>query len=143
MLKVLPLRKLSVVEALDLPDRVRVLCVKVVDGDTIHCLSPLFKNPFPVRLSGINAPEMSEGGDSSKVWLKSLVEDKFVELSVDPKNPVGKYGRLIASVYFFGLNLSDLSLSLGYSSVFGELSGKIPRVDKLLRFEQWYKPLRA
>ena len=92
--------------------------VKVTDGDTIRVMTDFRNFDFPIRLRGINAPEMKEGGAQSKNWLESQILNEEVYIGIDRTNRVGKFGRLIGDVILGGQSMSELSLMLGYSEVF-------------------------
>ena len=66
--------------------------VKVSDGDTIRMVVEFRDFDFPVRLLDIDAPELNEGGDVAKMWLKGRIEGEEVMVVIDRNNRVGKYG---------------------------------------------------
>jgi micrococcal nuclease len=91
--------------------------VKVYDGDSITIASklpglldsPIYK--FPVRLNGIDAPEMRGKNEDEKRMAKRAQEalsekvmDKFVHLK-DVKTE--KYGRLLCEVYIDKLHINQ------------------------------------
>jgi len=97
--------------------------VKVHDGDTIKVKWRERDFNFPVRLARIGAPELKEsGGLESKMWLKNLIEGREVDILIDPSNRVGKWGRIIGEIMFFGMNINNLSKDLGFSQDFDNLN---------------------
>ena len=85
--------------------------VKVVDGDTIDVMVDLgFKTykEVRVRLNGIDTPEIYrpscneelEHGRQAKVYVENMILDKEVTIQTH-KDRTGKYGRYIASVFFY------------------------------------------
>lgn len=110
---------------------------KVVDGDTIKVMWSERDFEFPVRMLRVNAPEMSEpGGQRSKDWLKTQIEGKKIWINVDPKNRVGKYGRLLGEFILGGVDLNDMAVQMGYAQELSSAEcGALPDLDKLLRGE--------
>jgi len=112
--------------------------VKVVDGDTIRVTCDARDFDFPIRFLEINAPEMSEGGRKAKEWLSALILNAEVEILMNAKNRVDKYGRLLGSCFFGGLNIGEMMMSLGLATSFeGRNEGKLPIVEKELAVKQW------
>ena len=93
---------------------------KVTDGDTIRVSWSERDFVFPVRFANINAPEMSEGGKESKSWLENQIAGKEVYIKVNPRNRVGKFGRIIGEVFSDGMNINYASLREGHSVPFGQ-----------------------
>jgi len=93
--------------------------VKVTDGDTVRVFSDLRSFDFPIRMSRIQAKEMGEGGEQSKNWLEKQILGNEVYIQINPNNRVGKFGRLIGDVIQGGQSMSDLSLMMGQSIIFG------------------------
>ena len=102
--------------------------IKVYDGDTITIATklPFTKKSdiiyrFPVRLIGIDTPEM-KGKDvseeektaakSAQQFVSNLVLNKYVTLK-NVQNE--KYGRILADVYIGDIHLNDLLLKEGYA----------------------------
>jgi endonuclease YncB( thermonuclease family) len=99
--------------------------IKVYDADTITIASKLpYKDSpiyrLPVRLNGIDAPEMKgkdisdeekEAAKLARDYVANLVLDKIVKL----KNiETEKYGRILADVYIDNINLNELLLNERY-----------------------------
>ena len=95
--------------------------VKVTDGDTIRLETDFRDFLTTVRLAYINARELNEGGQDSKLWLENQILDKDVLVRVNPNNRVGKWGRIIGDVIFGGESMSQASLREMHSAVFGSL----------------------
>jgi len=101
---------------------------RVIDGDTIEVEANFRNFLFPIRLNIIDAPEMDEvGGLESALWLKNKIEGKEVEIIIDPKNRVEKFGRLLGDIIADGELISEASLREKQSRIFGEFrEGEIP-----------------
>lgn len=108
-------------------------CERVVDGDTIHLQTNFRDFKTVVRLININTPEMNEGGEEAKQWLKEEIEGEEVYIKLDKKR-VGKYGRILGEVIANGINLNHMAIALGYARRFGDKqSMEIPNFDKKMR----------
>jgi endonuclease YncB( thermonuclease family) len=95
---------------------IRVKCVKVHDGDTITVRWDERNFDFPIRFADINAPELSdEGGKEAGKYLEARLLNEEVDLKIDKKNRVEKWGRLLAKVYFMGMNISDEMVFMGHA----------------------------
>lgn len=105
--------------------------VKVHDGDTITLRTNFRDFDFPLRFLNTNAPELNEvGGKESKEWLAERIEGKEVEIKINPKQRVGKYGRLLGIVMCAGLNMNDASIREGMATEFkNKDEGKIPNIN--------------
>ena len=116
----------------------RAEVVKVHDGDTVTVRWNERDFDFPVRFLDINAKEMSEGGEEAKQYLIGVIEGEEVELKIDSKQRVGKYGRLLARVISMGMDIGEMIKNLGLATSFENRNeGKIPDLNKELRMEQW------
>lgn len=116
----------------------RAMVLRVVDGDTIRLRTGFRDFDFPLRFLGINAPELSEGGAEAKEWLKERIEGKEVQILIDKKMRVGKYGRLLGKVLYFGLDMGSVMLSFGLVKPFGVDIFTIPKESKIFRLGQWF-----
>ena len=84
--------------------------VKVIDGDTIRVTCDFRDFDFPVRFSNIMAAELNEeGGKESQSWLEEQIVGEEVEIKVNKKNPVEKWGRLLGQVFHKGFDMGELS----------------------------------
>ena len=93
--------------------------VKVTDGDSIRVTTDFRDFDFPVRFAYIDAPEMNQGGQTSKSWLENQILGKDVFIRINPENRVGKWGRIIGEVMFGGESMSAASLRELHSVPFG------------------------
>ena len=93
--------------------------VKVTDGDTIRVKWEERDFDFPIRLSYINSAEMDENGLASKKWLENQIMGEEVNILINPRNRVGKFGRLLGRIIHMGQNINQMSLDWGYSVPFG------------------------
>ena len=85
--------------------------VKVSDGDTIRVTTDFRDFSFPIRFSNILAAELDEkGGPESKSWLEKQILGEEVEIIVNPKNRVEKWGRLLGKVRHLGFDMGELSI---------------------------------
>jgi endonuclease YncB( thermonuclease family) len=101
--------------------------IKIHDGDTITLRWRERDFDFPLRIVNIAAPELKEeGGKESQEWLESILSDQEIEIKINPKNRVEKWGRLLGNVFLGGLDIGELSV-LNNKSVFWEArnDGKI------------------
>jgi len=92
--------------------------VKVHDGDTISVMWDERDFAFPVRLIGLDAPELHQGGHPSRNWLEEMILDKEVDILVDRQDRVGKWGRILGVVVSDGMNVNELSMIEGMSVPF-------------------------
>jgi len=112
--------------------------VKVIDGDTIRVRWEKRDFDFPVRFFGTDAPEMNEGGGEAKEYLEGVILGEEVLLKINKNKRVGKYGRLLARIVSLGMDVGQMMMMLGYAKGFENRNeGKIPDLNKVLRFEQW------
>ena len=117
----------------------RAKVVKVVDGDTIRVEVNFRDFDFPVRFLDINAPEMSEGGGEAKEWLRNLIENAEIDILMNKKNRVGKYGRLLGKILFRGINIGNQMKRDGRATAFNQRNeGKIPNINKELSIKKWF-----
>lgn len=113
--------------------------VVVHDGDTVTLETSFRDFQFPLRLSGINAPELNEGGEEALSWLEREISGRNVTIIMNKENRVGKFGRLIGDIMFNGLSMSNTMLNLGLVEDFkrkGE--GKLPNPSKFFRSSKWF-----
>lgn len=107
--------------------------VKVTDGDTVTLRAGFRDFDFPLRLSGIDAPELNAGGEEAKEYLKTRVEGSECLVVIDGSNRVGRYGRLVGDLVVDGQSLSDEMVSLGLVREFDSRDdGVVPSFDKLV-----------
>ena len=99
--------------------------VKVHDGDTITLRWSERDFDFPLRLLDIDAPELNEGGEDAQQWLENKILDKEVDIKIDRRQRVGKWGRLLGKVISGGFDMGETMLNLGIVGRFGENTGEI------------------
>lgn len=114
------------------------VCTKVHDGDTITVDWNERDFTFPIRLIGIDAPELNaDRGHEVRNWLKDEIEGKEVYVLVDPKNRVGKWGRILGKIIFRGIDMNDTMLRMGLVTTFlNRREGQIPPL-KLENIKIW------
>lgn len=95
------------------------LVVKVHDGDTVTLRVPFRDFDFPLRFLDIDAPELGEGGEVTRDWLKERLEGEEVAVLIDPENRVGKYGRLLGRIVHRGMDIGQEEVYLGLAVPFG------------------------
>lgn len=90
--------------------------VKVVDGDTIRVTCSFRDFDFPIRFANIMAAEKNEEkGIEARDHLADLIMDAEVEIIIDKKKRVGKYGRLIGKVRHKGFDIGEQMKQDGFS----------------------------
>lgn len=113
-------------------------CVHVVDGDTIRLGHESRDFDFPLRFLGVDAPEMNEGGEEAKEWLKSRIEGQRIKVLINKKNRVDKYGRLLGRPFYRGLEIAQEMLYLGLAKPFSARhEGKLPQPSQYFSLSQW------
>lgn len=102
---------------------------RVKDGDTIQVKADFRDFDFPIRFSNILAAELNEkGGLESQKWLKNQIEGEEVEIVINPKNRVGKWGRLLGEVKHKGFDMGELSIQNDKSTNLDEEQDIIPQL---------------
>jgi len=102
---------------------------RVKDGDTIQVKADFRDFDFPIRFSNILAAELDEeGGPESQSWLESQILGEQVEIIVNPKNRVGKWGRLLGQVRHDGFDMGELSIQNDKSTNLEEDKEVIPQL---------------
>ena len=117
----------------------RAKVVKVHDGDTITLTTDFRDFSFPLRLLDIDTPELNAGGEKARDWMKTRVEGKNVEIKIERRNRVDKFGRLLGRVVSQGLDVGEEELRLGLAVPFTQRrQGKLPNLDEMLSIKQWF-----
>jgi len=113
--------------------------VRVHDGDTITLRTNFRDFDFPLRLAEIDAPEMNAGGEVARDWLRGQILGEKVQIKINPKNRVEKYGRLLGNVISRGMDMGEAAIRLGLVNTF-ELrrEGQIPSAEKELSQDKWF-----
>ena len=111
--------------------------MNVHDGDTITLRWEERNFDFPIRFLDINAPELSEDrGNQVRDWLKQRIEEQEVEIRINKKNRVDKWGRLLGRVFHRGMDTAKEMKDLGLVTSFeARDEGKIPNLNKELNFK--------
>jgi len=112
---------------------------KVSDGDTITLEWEERDFAFPLRIKDIDAPELNiKGGHAAKEYLQNLIEGEDVEIVIDPKHRVEKWGRLLGDIIFNGTLVSEDMVRMGLASPFGRRrEGIIPHIEKTFNIKEW------
>lgn len=109
--------------------------IKVYDGDTItiaaklpYIESPLYR--FPVRLNGIDTPELKGQSDDEKTAAKQA-RDSLSQLILHKKVTLRnvqneKYGRILADVYLNELCINDWLVEERFAVKYDGGSKQIP-----------------
>ena len=120
-------------------EQIRVKVVKVHDGDTISVRWEKRDFDFPVRLAGINAPELNEaGGNEARDWLKNEILEEEVDL-IPTEERVEKWGRLLARIISRGLDISEMMITLGLVKTWeARHEGKLMNINKEFNLKKWF-----
>lgn len=95
--------------------------IRVIDGDTIMIRTTFRDFDFPIRLKDIQTPELKEvGGLESKSHLENEILGQSVDVLINERNRVGKFGRLIGDVQLANQSMSEMMLRDGKANIFGE-----------------------
>jgi micrococcal nuclease len=106
-----------------------LICTAVIDGDTFR-----LETGEPVRLIGIDAPELSQpGGEKSREYLTHLILNKGVTLEKGYEDR-DKYNRLLRFVYIGNLCINEEMIRQGYAEA-RYMSSEDPRREHYLRLE--------
>ena len=114
-------RKRNITEYLENGKTYKGRCINVVDGDTVDFT---YDNKYKcrIRLSKINAPEMSETtGVVSRDKLVELINKKKIWVVCRGKD---RYGRFLGEIYLsnnvftFENSVNDIMLEEGYADVY-------------------------
>jgi len=112
---------------------------KVHDGDTVTLDWEERNFSFPLRVKDIDAPELNAvGGHESKRYLQDLIEGEDVEIIIDPKNRVEKWGRLLGDINFKGTLISEDMIRIGLASPFERRrEGEIVNANRIFNIDKW------
>ena len=112
----------------------RATVVKVHDGDTVTLRCGFRDFDFPIRFSNTNAPELNEpGGHESQAWLEGIILNEEVEVIIDPKERVEKWGRLLGTIFHKGISINEESIRAGRATSFtNRREGQIPNFTQEL-----------
>ena len=117
----------------------RANVVKVHDGDTIRVRTDFRDFAFPIRFLGTNSPELNEeGGHEVKYWLENQILGREIYIEVDPKQRVGKWGRLLGKIFHEGIDMGEDMIRQGFAATFeARNEGKFPDLNKEFNIEKW------
>jgi len=113
----------------------RARVIKVTDGDTVRVTMSERNFDFPIRMADIAAPELNErGGRESQKWLSTQILGKDVEIIINERNRVGKWGRLLGAVMSGGMDMGELSKVMGHAVSWDERASQnlFPKLESLL-----------
>ena len=112
--------------------------VKVHDGDTVRLQTSFRDFDFPLRLLEIDAPEMNEGGEEARNWLRDKILGQMVQIIMDSRNRVDKWGRLLGHIMYAGLNVAKEEITLGLATTFkARRENQLPNLDEMFSLKQW------
>ena len=95
--------------------------VDVHDGDTIKVKWSEREKPVVVRFIDTAAPELDEsGGRESQRWLENMILNEDVDILIEPKLRVGKWGRIIGRIIHMGMDINRMSMETGHAVPFSE-----------------------
>jgi len=119
----------------------RATVIKVHDGDTITLRWDERDFDFPMRIVEIDAPELNvEGGHRSRDYLAEFIEGEEVEILIDPKQRVEKWGRLLGDILVRGIKISEDMVIQGMALHFNSRrEGELPNIDKEMNIKNWLK----
>ncbi len=118
----------------------RATVISVKDGDTIGLRVGFRDFDFPLRLLDIDSKEMSEGGQEAKDWLSDMILNQEVDIKINKKRRVGKFGRLLGRVFWAGMDVGKMELDLGLATKFASKEGlkSLPILHKEFTIEKWF-----
>ncbi len=105
----------------------------VADGDTVYVRLSEQTPSVPVRLFGIDAPEIcQEGGQAARLALQALLQDQSITFL---RQHTDSYGRELATVYWQGQDVarSMVERGLAWSYRFGRDLGPYVREQQIAR----------
>ena len=89
--------------------------IGVHDGDTIRVEVDFRDFSFPIRLSDLAVPEIDElGGLAARDFLRSQILGETVEVRINKRNRVEKWGRLLGEIFHGGISLNEQMIQAGY-----------------------------
>ena len=111
---------------------------RVHDGDTITLRTDFRDFDFPLRFLDIDAPEMNAGGEEARDWLRGEILGETVQVLVDKRDRVDKWGRLLGRVIHRGLDMGNVMLRLGLVTRFDlRREGELPNINQMFSLKQW------
>jgi len=115
--------------------------VKVHDGDTVTLQWDERDFNFPLRINGIDSPELNvRGGHEARDYLKTFIEGALVEIIINPKERVEKWGRLLGDIVFGGFTISENMIDMGHAVPFEDRhQTEFMNIDKEWNTKKWFK----
>ena len=96
--------------------------LEVYDGDTVTADVDLgfnIRREMRLRLYGINTPELRgeerARGLEARDWLRERILEKEVDIQTI-KDKTGKYGRMLAIIWYQNENINEQLLALGMAN---------------------------
>jgi endonuclease YncB( thermonuclease family) len=116
-----------------------ISCTAIIDGDTFR-----LNTGQPVRLIGIDAPELSQpGGEMSREYLAYLISGENITLEKGYQDQDrDKYNRLLRFVYIGNLCINEEMIRQGYAEA-RYLSPKDPMHEYYIQLEIEAKTAKA
>lgn len=103
--------------------------VGVSDGDTVTVLDQSNKQ-YKIRLSGIDAPEKSQGfGQVSKRSLSDLIYNKNVSVDWQKQD---RYGRYLGKILIGGQDVNLLQIEYGMAWFYRAYQSELTSTDRVL-----------
>ena len=107
--------------------------IEVKDGDTIQVRWSERDFDFPVRFIDIDAPELSEGGETSKESLTNLIQGEEVDILINPFRRVEKFGRILGRVIHRGIDVNEYMVNSSLAVPFSQRNeGKIQDINEMI-----------
>ena len=98
----------------------------IYDGDTIrvdiNCGFNVWQKNVPIRLKGINAPEVTGAdrvlGLASRGWLWTQIPVGTNITIKTERDAQEKYGRWLGTIYLKGVDINELMITEGFAKPF-------------------------
>ena len=98
--------------------------VDVHDGDTIKVKWEEREKPVNIRFIDTASPELNEeGGLEAQRWLANQILGEYVQVLIEPKLRVGKWGRIIGRIIHMGQDINRMSMEAGHAVAFQKEGG--------------------
>ena len=110
------------------------LVVRVHDGDTITLRTTFRDFDFPIRLLDIDSPELNfSGGPEAQRFLENFILGKEVDIIMDRKRRVDKWGRLLGKIMFHGLDMGEDMIRNGHATTFeARRESLVPELNEIV-----------
>ena len=108
--------------------------VKVTDGDTVRVTTEFRDFDFPIRLLDIDSPELNfSGGPEAQRFLENFILGKEVDIIMDRKRRVDKWGRLLGKIMFHGLDMGEDMIRNGHATTFeARRESLVPELNEIV-----------